>query len=269
MARTKDEILAAMLADKAGRSELDGMSSSSSSAIWRVLFDLVATAAKVLEDLWDVFKIEVEALENSAIAGTARWYQEQALAYQQGDTLTWSGQRWAYLVVDATKQIVDKASATDSGNELRLKVAKVVAGVPQPLSESELSGFNAYIKKIKFAGTNVVVVSLPPDELKLTMTVYKDPAIIDSDGDWLPGGSFKIVEFQVNQYVQNLAWNGKFNIQEMIDAIKLADGVHDVVVSATEAKPDSFASFSAFTREYTPQAGYLSINTLSITYVNV
>lgn len=269
MARTKDEIVTAMLADKADRSELDGLSSSSSSAIWRLLIDVVATAAKVVEDLWDIFMGEVDALENSAIAGTARWYQEQALAYQQGDTLIWSGQRWGYLSVDASKQIVDKASATDTGSELRLKVAKVVSGTPQALSESELAGFNSYIKKIKFAGTNVAVVSLPPDELKLTMTVYKDPAIIDSDGDLLPGGSFKIVEFQVSQYVSNLDWNGKFNVQEMIDAIKLADGVRDVVVSTIEAKPDAYASFSAFTREYTPQAGYLSINTLTITYLNV
>ena len=60
MARTIAEIQGEMIAQKEVTPELDGLTSNSSTAIWRLLFYICAVAIKVVEDLFEVHDAQIE-----------------------------------------------------------------------------------------------------------------------------------------------------------------------------------------------------------------
>ena len=279
MARSISTIYDAIIAEKENHTELDALvpnpddaqtflddlTSTSKVAIWRHWFWVVAVAIHVHELIFDNHKTEVEALSDTLINGTPLWLRDQALAFQNGDTLIFNTttKTFEYATVQTSLQIVKRAAVVESGGVARLKVAKLSGSVPVPLSASELSTFVTYINQIKFAGTNVAATSLASDKLKIAYDITYDPLILDNTGVLISDGVTKPVEDAINNHIQDLSSGEKFdgvlNLTALTDAIQAASGVIDPVITLAEGRTDA-GTFTTINKNYTAEAGYMEID---------
>lgn len=267
MARPIDEIYNEIVATKDTFPDLQGgapqndsftnlrteLSSNSKVAIWRLWAYLVALAIHTHEVLQDEFKAEVEQLVAASPAGTLPWYRDQVLKFQLGDSLQFIDERFQYAEIDSTKQIVKLCAVSDLPNgNVVIKVAKLTNGLPAPLSTTEKSGLEAYLQKIKFAGTSFLIISENADKLKLQASVYYDGLFNLSDLKTR-------IEGAIQHYLQNLTFDGVFKVNSLIDSVQAVEGVTDFTIQVLEATYGNLP-YTPVNRVYTPNAGYLEID---------
>lgn len=218
---------------------LSELSSNSKVAIWRLLFWITAVAIWSTENLFDLFKIEMTELGKRLITGTSIWYWSKCFEYQHGDFLIWNTttSRFEYATNNPSVQIIKRAAVIDLTGLVVVKVAKETAGVPVPLTAPELVSFTYYMNLIKFAGTNMNVISLPADLLKIYLTVKVDPLILLSNGESIVlSGTFP-VEDTIKEYISTLPFDGTLNLTALVDAIQKTSGVVNPVVTSAFARP--------------------------------
>jgi len=223
MARSIEEIKNEILQDKISRPELDGLNSTSQTAEWLLWVDVIANAIYTEESFIDQLKAEIDQKIDEQQSGTASWYQTKCFEFQLGDDLQNDG---TYAVIDETKQIITRASVTENDTGvLLIKVAKGSVGNETQLDSSELSQFAEYIEKIKFAGTQVSVISLNADEMRITGTIYYDPI-------------FSVTQIQervrtsLETYIESeIPFNGIILYNTIVDVLQRVDGVYDINLS--------------------------------------
>lgn len=273
MARTINEIYDGMIAEKATLSSLNGLqpatdnaknllaslSSGSKVAMWRLLFYIIAVAIWVHETIFDQHKEAIEKRASEIITGTLAWYHRICFDFQFGDSLTWDGTKYTYAVPDDTKKIVKRVSVNDVGGQVRIKVAKLASGVPVKLTGTELTAFVAYVKQVKFAGTNVAVISRDADLLKISYSVKINPLVLSASGELLSSAGVFPVEDAINNYIQNLPFDGVLNLTKLTDEIQKAVGVIDPVIGAAEAKYGLLPYFPII-NEFNADAGHMKID---------
>ena len=234
MARNISTIYDSIIDYKESRSELDGLNSTSQTAIYKFWAYVTSVAIYTLELLWDLFKIEIEDILDKRINGTNDWYAQKALDYQDGDKLTVLGTEdnvyLGYSVISEDNKIITRAAYSEdtvSGEKgrLRLKVAKGDTSSLSELDAGERGRFNEYITKIKFAGTNILVISEPADTIDISdTTVYHDGTRTDDDVK-------EDVLEAINNYLINLPFDGIIFFEKYRDAIQAVEGVSDVHIS--------------------------------------
>lgn len=82
--RTVNDIYSAIIAEKERQSELNGLTSPSKSAVWRLLFYIVAYAHYTLEQIVNTHQLEIEDMLNRRTVQKLLWYREKAKAFQYG-----------------------------------------------------------------------------------------------------------------------------------------------------------------------------------------
>ena len=230
MARSIKEIQNSIISYKESRPELNKLNSRSVTAIWRLWTFIVAVAIYTHEVLFDFHKEEVEELLDQRIQGTATWYAQKALEFQDGSDLVIinNGTQLGYDPVDASKRVVTRAAYnevdTASGRTLILKLAKGDVEELQKLDGVEVVRLNKYFERIKFAGTRISISSLDPDLLLPTATVYHDGVF---SNDVIRDRVIKAIE----EYMINLPFDGTFYKQKFEDAILDVDNVVDIDVN--------------------------------------
>ena len=277
--RTIEEIETAMLADKAGRTALNGLTSTSNAAVWRNMIYAFATATSLHESAFSEFRESVEERSIEIQAGTDRWYASESLIFQFGDQLEVVNNIVTYSVIDEEKQIIDFAASDKEAGRLIIKVAKKDAnGLPTPLTSSELTAFTEYWSKKQFACTPIGFRSQPGDIARVTCRVGVDSTVINPiNGESLDNpGQFPVIEAITLhlQTFQLLNFTGLFKIVELIDAIQEVPGVINAIPNNVLIRPfdGSFIDVTEdINREYNARSGYIVIdNTFplsnSITY---
>ena len=53
------------------------------------------------------------------------------------------------------------------------------------------------------------------DLLKVAYTIYYDPLVMNSDGELIADDTIKPVELAINNYIQNLPFNGILNLNKL------------------------------------------------------
>lgn len=252
MARTKDEILAGLVAAKNADSALSTLTSTSKFAIWYLWLNIIAYAILLHELLWDKKKLELEAAADAAIAGTDKWYATKVLEWQYGYVLDEVNGKLVYTIADDDAKLVKKVATISVGGILYIKVAK---GDPlEPLTTDELVSLDAYIRDIKFAGTRHVCISVDPDLVHVVATVY-------FDGKLDPTTFKATFEAAMDAYLKNIFFNGLFNINDYRDAGEAVIGCKDFQIGSVEIRPDS-GSYIAVTLNYNPASGYFKVDPL-------
>lgn len=230
---------------------LSDLTSPSRVAIWRLMLWVHAAITHFQERLWDVFKTQLEAIVSSATPGTRRWYQREALRFQYGHELMWDGNKYAYSSDTPSARIITRCSVADPTSLVRIKVAKGVG--PTILSPTEEAAFAAYMNKIKFAGTNLVVVNLPADLLRLQIDVYVDPLV-----DFV--ALRQEFESAITLYLASLPFDGVLRRSAIMDRLQGVQGVVDVAINICEAKSTTFPTYQPIELEYSTEAGYVVID---------
>ena len=231
MSRTIKDIYNAAVAERNKRLELSEFKSDSKMSVMNGILWVVAAVIYSFETLLDVFAVDITEAINGRINGTPNYYANALLQYQQGDELIVreDGLAFGYAAVDETKRIITQVSyveSTDDQNidsKLILKVATGTKGNLEAIPAEELVPINAYIGKLKFAGTRVEVISTKGDVLIPRLTVFYDGAIPESE-------MYDAIEVQLKEYVMNIEFDAAVYISRLTDAIRKAEHVTDVFI---------------------------------------
>jgi hypothetical protein len=253
MARSVETIYNSLLAAKSGTAALDGLDSSSATAIWRLWLYIVAVAINVHEGLFDAHKAEVTSIINAELPHTTRWYVWKAKAFQYGDSLPTDSD--TYATIDASLQIVTQAACTESAGRVRLKAAKGTDTLAA-LSSAELAALTAYMQQVKDAGVRLTVTSGAADDLRIGLKVYYDPLLLDATGARLDGTSVTPVKDAIAAFLTQLPFNGLMVVNKLLDAVRAVEGVVNCSVITVAARYGDL-SFAPVEDEYLPDAGYL------------
>lgn len=231
MSRTIKDIYNEAVAERNKRLELSEFKSDSKMSVMNGILWVVAAVIYSFETLLDVFAVDITEAINGRINGTPNYYANALLQYQQGDELIVreDGLAFGYAAVDETKRIITQVSyveSTDDQNidsKLILKVATGTKGNLEAIPAEELVPINAYIGKLKFAGTRVEVISTKGDVLIPRLTVFYDGAIPESE-------MYDAIEVQLKEYVMNIEFDAAVYVSRLTDAIRKAEHVTDVFI---------------------------------------
>ena len=238
MSRTIKQIYEEAIAERNKRLELSEFASDSKLSILNGITWTFAAVVFSFESILDVFAIDISNVINNRINGTPTYYINALLQYQKGDELLVreDGLAFGYANVDETKQIVTQASYMESSsdvnldNKLILKVATGEKGKLQSIPQEELMMIQAYINKIKFAGTRIEVTSQEGDVLIPRVSVYHDGAVLESE-------MYDKIEEKLNEYMMNVKFDSTIYVSDIIAAIRSADHVTDVHIDI-DAQPE-------------------------------
>lgn len=274
MARNIDDILNEMLTAKAATPELDGLTSDSRVAVWRLLLYVVAVAVWSMEKLWDIFRAEVDDYVARSVPHTLRWYRDRVLEFREGKELNWLDGAFRYPPLEDGEdledlQIVTQAAVVEAPGTLLVKVATGSGGSLQPLTLPQAERVLAYVNQIKDAGNFITLVNEPPDELKLTGTIYVDPLLINlSDGSLVSNPSRKPAEEAVLAYINaenEENFNGELRRTRLVDILQQAEGVKDPVLTSVQARYASLP-FEEVAVRHLPRSGYYTVTEITFTY---
>lgn len=235
---------------------LNDLSSGSKVATWRLWAYVSAYTTWITENLFDLFKQEVEIIKSQSIYGTESWWIDRMFEFQLGDNLEIIEVNGisviGYPIIDESKQIIKASAIKSVGGVSTIKLAKETAGELVALDTPEVTALLSYKDKIQPAGVKVVIVSFNSDLAKVFGDIYfnalLDQSIVQND-----------VELAITDYLSNIEFGGIINLNKLIDEVQKVDGVNDINVTNIEAKPNG-GVYSSFDREYETSAGYVKID---------
>lgn len=238
------------------------LSSTSKVSIWRLWTYVVAVAIWTLETIFDIFRIEIDEKIATLKPHSLRWYALKAKAFQYGQDLVDDADYYDNTGLDDTdieaSLIIDHAAVVEQTRGLRIKVATTVSGDLAALTTPQLNAFKEYMKRVKDAGVKLLITSAIADSLKLKLTVYYNPLVLDATGGRADGTSSTPVQDAINNYLKNLPFNGVFVVQSLIDVLQQVDGARVFDIQESQARYGALA-YTAFRVQYIPDAGYLRI----------
>jgi hypothetical protein len=274
MARTTDEIIETMDAEQAAQptlvSELTTPSQTGIYTLWKYI---TAQIINYVEQLWDAFKIQLEASIATAPVGSESWLQSKVFEFQYSATVPQLLEvvdfAPAYNPVDETLRIITRCAVkTAPNNTVLVKVAK--SDPPVALSAPELAALQSYLtdggdgsyvgrgRGLGFAGINIKAISLSADRLFINGTIYYN-------GQFASVIAANVIA-AINTYMANLPFNGSVSLLDITDAIQSVEGVNDIFLNnvAIRASATAFASKSYLIQSnttslttYPTYAGYI------------
>ena len=90
----------------------------------------------------------------------------------------------------------------------------------------ELVPINAYIGKLKFAGTRIEVISTKGDVLVPRLTVFYDGAVPEAE-------MYDSIETRIRDYIMGIDFDAAVYVSRLTDAIRRAEHVTDVYIDET------------------------------------
>lgn len=234
MARTLSDIEAQMDAQQAAEPTLAALNTQSQTSIFGNWKFITSFCLWFHENLWDIFRTELETTINSAPIGTESWLQNEAFKFQYDSTnpqiLSLINFVPSYSQVDLSKRIISQCSVITQPNKIvSLKVAK--NSPPEKLVASELTAFNGYLQKINFAGVQYNATSNDPDLL------FVD-ADITYDGQYSTSITASTI-VSMNNYLSAIPFDGYIKLTSLVDAIQSTTGVTDVVLNNVSVRPNT------------------------------
>lgn len=239
-----------------------------------LILDTIATGMGILEQLWDVFKSDVQKIVDVAAPETPAWFQNQLLNKYQFNAATPQVPQIlppnfepSFPNPNVDYNIIKYCSVTPGlWGTTRIKVA------------AQVGGFPADIDTVYGAGTL--------DTIKSFVNTISDPSIIKNvtsgiaDKMWMQldvyyNGLFAgVIQANViaaiNSYFASLTPNGTLQgtivLTDLIKAIKAVEGVNDVVPINLRGRDDGTAfgggvnmviSKTIINRLYNTYAGYV------------
>lgn len=272
MARTVTEIQNEIFLSITTNDDLAALNSTSKVAIYRLLVFAVSYAIYILEKLFDIHTSQVDKAIYENKPGTKRWYRNVALKFQYGmlllvDDDEFDNTGFTPEQIEASK-IIKYCSVKESLESSRLivKIAGESGDNLSPLTATQITSFKFYLSEIAYAGVKINVVNNPADRLALTLRVYRNPLVIDENGNNIVLGG-KPIETAIKQYMKNLPFDGELVINDMIDYLRDVPGVENVhVLSAQSSYKDLvtglFTPFVNIDIEIIPVAGYFETGTI-------
>ena len=224
-----------------------------------------ATAEWITENLFTAHVAEVNDIIGTQKPHSPQWYATMAKAFQYGVALPDGSITYALVPpVDPTVLVVSEAVAVEYVNLLRVKVATLTGGVLGPLGGPQMAALAVYGQKTKDAGVRLVYTTAAGDNLQLALNVFYDPLVLTALGERIDGSENTPVMDAINNFIDNIDFNGVVILNDLIAAIRAVSGVKNVQVLSAQANYAS-TPYVDIDPQYVPDAGYL---VLDETYFN-
>lgn len=222
---------------------------------------VAAGGMAVEEQLWDAYRLDINALIAAAAPQSAPWFQAMMFKFQYDATtpqvlvLDTTTMTWAYPTVDANLCPVAYCSVVPG--TLGTTVIKIADSTPAALSSTIVSAAQSYVNVIAAPGLYYNVVSLDSDKIYMALDVYyigQYSAVIQQS-----------VIDAIDAYFAGIPFDGVMRLSDLEVAIKAVTGVSDVVFKEVQARADTTTVFSgtklvdAYTtvsRQWQTVAGY-------------
>ncbi|WP_086984797.1 hypothetical protein [Elizabethkingia miricola] len=270
--RTVNDIYSAIIAEKERQSELNGLTSPSKSAVWRLLFYIVAYAHYTLEQIVNTHQLEIEEMLSNRTVQKLLWYREKAKAFQYGFPLLQDKDQFDNTgktpeQIEASKIIKYAAvseAVVDRKSLLILKIATEINGKLSPITPAQYESFKAYADDYRGAGIDITVINYLPDILKLKLTIYRDAKIINDQGYNILQGN-KPVEDAINEYMKELPFNGELMLNKLIDKLQQVSGVIDPWLYTADSKwldpkTGGYGNYEPIQISKIPESGYFEVD---------
>lgn len=248
---------------------LENLTSTSKVSIWRLWVYICAFAIWTLEQVFDLFKVEIEELIILNKIGSKPWYRQKMLEFQFGFPLTEMGfydNTGAIQAEILASRIIKQSAIEEIDGRLKIKVATEDANKDlAPLSAVQLIAFKNYAEAIKYAGTRLIIISRVPDDFKVNYTIYYDPLVLDIYGARLDGTENEPVQNAVRLFLRNLEFNGEIILTKLTDFLQNVEGVEEPVLVSASAKFGLFP-YSNINEFYISDAGYMKLDEENTTF---
>lgn len=271
MARSINEIKNDLLTKVAADLTLGPLLTSTSNvAIFKAWCFIWAVCAWALENLFDIFKTEVDFTIAQDKTHRPQWYVNKAKDFQYGFNLVadedyYDNTGIADDVIAASKIVAYAALVEEPG--IRMKVAKLVGTNLAKLTAGELLAFIQYIKRVKDTGVKLhgttltaaaTITSTDPDKLRLVVRAKINSLVLDNTGARRDGTNPAPLKDAVKSYINNIDFNGLFSVQKLVDAMQAVDGITDLKIDGIQTKYGGLA-FTTVDIDFVPDSGYLII----------
>lgn len=279
MARNIEQIQAEIIRAKAANSDLDVLNSTSSTAIWRLITFVIAYAIFTLEKLFDIHASETDTKISLLKPHTARWYREKTKAFQHGFPLVkdadyYDNTNAAPDLVESSK-IIKYAAVTEAEADSRLIVKIATENAMkrlEPITAEQKESFEAYLAEIRDAGVRTTVINFKPDQLFLNLVIYRDPLILDHEGNSILNGG-RPVEDAIKEYLKEMPFDGELVLAHLVDHLQLLPGVKIPHITSAQSSwidpaTDNYGPPQEINVRKIPVSGYFEFTDFSnITYV--
>ena len=247
MARSIQDIQNQIIATQ--QTYLPALTSTSKVSLFRLLAYIFAVGAHIVETLFDVHKQEVQDLLDNRQPATRAWYAGKVKEFQLGANITGTG---TYASVNPALQIISRVSVKETlQGEVVIKVAKGTVGNEEALSSAEQLNLEAYIDKIKYAGTKTEVVSLNSDFLNVEAEIFYDPIYSEQDIQ------ARLIA-ELYDYMSTLEFDGIIRRNVLVGRIRGVKGINDIVFSRLEGQAG--AVVTPIDVKYEMTSGYVKEN---------
>jgi hypothetical protein len=206
----------------------------------RLMIYIIAVAMATLEQLWDAFKVVIEAIVETLPPQTAPWWKAQMLKFQYSSTdpqeiqLNTTTLAPYYPTVNTTLQIIKYCSVTAGGlGVVNIKCASQSSGLPLVLDSLQLASAQSYVNTIGITGIYYNVQSSPSDKLWLKATIYYRgiySAVISAN-----------VISAITTYLANIPFDGVVQLDDLLTAIRNVQGVNRIIFNDVKIRPDGTA----------------------------
>lgn len=243
-----------------------------------ILFEIVAYGIYLHELIFDQHKKEIDDALYNQKSGRLPWYRNMALKFQYGfdlidDTDEFDNNGASDEQINDSK-IIKYAAVNESDDQSRVivKIAGETAGELSPITEAERDAFEAYFNEIRYAGVKLTVINYLPDLLFPSLTIYRDPLVIDANGQSILNGNYPVIDALV-EYMRELPFNGELIIQNMVDKLQAIEGVTIAHVNNIESawidpNIDDYGDPVSIAVKKIPESGYFKIDNYdNINYV--
>jgi len=237
MARTTAQIKALIVAAIQADTTLSvKLTSPSAVAIWNLFAFVVAQSINILEQLVDLFKVDIEAIAAQSYYGSALWWKQQMLKFQYSATnpqvIQIIDNIIKYPNVNKDLNLITACSITNSEGAIIIKTAQGVIGAYFPLTNLMLTAAQNYATSITPAGETPTVISINADKLYIQADIY-------FLGQFVSTAVKANVILAINTYLSDIDFNGTIFVAKIQDAIQGVLGVKDVVIKNITARSDA------------------------------
>jgi len=232
MARTISQIKEQILREKANYSELNVLNNTSSTSLFNLWAYITAVCISVLENLQDVYILEVESIVNRGVVGSKAWLDYQIRRFQYTNILILDTNTFEYKYAnsDSKKEIITRVSLSNSlTKSIIVKVAKNEP--PISLTSDEQNALISYLNQIVTAGVGTQVITANSDKIRIQAQIYYDGQYSNIIQD--------TVKSAINTYLINLPFDGLIKVSAIQDAIQNVTGVTDVIINNLQVRTDA------------------------------
>ncbi|CAB4191922.1 hypothetical protein UFOVP1230_48 [uncultured Caudovirales phage] len=267
MARSIATIKASIVAQKNAETALNGLTSTSQTAIWNVWAYVTAVVINLFEQILDIFKTDVEAMIAVGQSPTKGWWQDRVLKFQYSATdpqvvqlIDYAPQ---YPVINTVLRIVTRCAIKQSATKtVVIKVAKGISPALAPLTVTELAALSDYVNVIQPAGISVSAISQEADRGEVQAEIFYSgqyveavvkAAVIAAIEQYFIDASFSLTVGGI-VYI-----NGSTMKPGLIDYIQAVPGVIDIELTMFRVRDfgDPYGSGTVVATSYETTAGYI------------